>query len=387
MTIRLIDLDGVIVPFASDDGPLPGGLLSELVAARLIDETTGRPPQGAITVRADIGGAPRVGFGGIVGVVGVPQDFFVASQNITVVLTVEPEGFLPRNVPLPVTTDPHFPAIYAPPTTIPDVPIHRAPVVIEGRVVQAIAGGTTPLAGAEVRVTGIWRQVPAANVVVPPDPPDLVALDPPLQIDRPAASATLTPLPLTQVVAEQRTLLADVAASAVRLRVSDALGIVAPGTRVAVDAGDGDRLEYGDVILLEAASTPDQPAWITLNVPLARGHRTGAVVRRVTAGAAGAARAVAQEALSLDAVAFLANTGGLSTGDTVAIAGGNPKDEYHRVSLFDVVTDADGYYRLPPLTRVGQVVVRAQAGALAPVDVELRPDYAQSYQRLDFVLT
>jgi hypothetical protein len=386
MTIRLIDLDGGLVPYASDDGPLPGGRLSELAAARLVDETTGRPPLGAITVRADIAGTPRVGSGGVVGVVGIPQDVLVASQTRTVALTVEPEGFLPRTVPVTVTTDSFFPATYAPPS-IGDAPIHRAPVIIEGRVVQAIAGGTTPLAGAQVRVTGIWRQVPAANVVVPPDPPDLVALDPPLQRDRRAASATLTPLPLTPAAGDQRTLLADVAASAVRLRVSDALGIVAPGTRVAVDAGDGDRLEYGDVVALEAASTPDQPAWITLAVPLARGHRTGAAVPRVTAGAAGAARAVAQDALSADPVLFLANTGGLTTGDTVEISDGAPPDEHHRVSLFDVVTDAAGYYRLPPLSRVGQLVVRAQAGALAPVEVELRPDYPQSYQRLDFVLT
>jgi hypothetical protein len=162
---------------------------------------------------------------------------------------------------------------------------------------------------------------------------------------------------------------------------------VAPGTLVAVDADDVDRLEYGEVVGLEAATTPDQPAWLTLALPLSRGHRTGAAVQRVTAGGAGAADAVTRDALPVDGVLFVATTAGLASGDTARVANGVPPDELVRVSLFDVVTDAAGYYRLPPLGRVGQLLVRAQSGALAPVELELRPDYSQRQQRLDFVLT
>jgi hypothetical protein len=177
-----------------------------------------------------------------------------------------------------------------------------------------------------------------------------------------------------------------VPAGATSLRVSNAQGVAA-GTLFAVDAGDPDRLEYAEVVSVAAASTPDQPATVTVTPPLAGGHRTGAVVQRMTAGAAGASRALTREALPGDGVLFLANLAGLATGDTVRVAGGGGANEHHRVRLFDVVTDAAGYYRLPPLGRVAQLNVRAQSGAIAPVTLELRPDYTQASQRLDFVLT
>jgi len=393
MTTRLIDLDGVTVPFAADDVPPPGARVSALLAARVVDEITGRPPLASIAVRADIAGTARVSTGGVVGVAGVPREVFpaLASQDYKqVALTVEAEGFLPRTKLFDVPQDTNFPATYAPPA-IDDLAVHRAPVVIEGRVAQLAGGVSTPLVGARVRVTGVWRQAPGANVVVPPDPPDLVALDPPLQADRPAASTTVTPVPLPPVALDTRELLLDVPPGTTRLHVSNALGIVAPGTFVDIDAGDVERVEYGEVVGIEAATTADQPAWITLALPVARPHRTGAEIRRVTPGAAGAARAVARDAAAVDPVLFLANVGGLTAGDTFTVTTVGPPqpppDEYHRVSMFDVVTDADGYYRLPPLSRVAQLTVRAQFGALAPVDRELRADFTQRSQRLDFVLT
>ena len=390
MTTRLIDLDGATVPFAGDDAPPPGARLSALVAARVVDEITGRPPLASIAVRADIPGTTRVSPGAVVGIAGVPREVFpaLATRAYTVALTVETEGFLTRTAPFDVAMDSTFPATYVPPV-IADLAVHRAPLVIEGRVAQLAGGVSTPLSGARVRVTGVWRQAPGASVIVPPDPPDLVALDPPLQADRAAVPSTITPVPLTPVAADTRALLLDVAPGTARLRISNALGIVAPGTFVEVDAGE--RVEYGEVVGLEAATTADQPAWITLAPPVARPHRSGAEIRRVALGAAGATRAVARDGLAGDPVLFLANVGGLTTGDTFKVTTIGPPppppDEYHRAAMFDVVTDADGYYRLPPLSRVAQLTVRAQFGALAPVDRELRADFTQRSQRLDFVLT
>lgn len=388
MTTRLIDLDGTTVPFAADDAPPPGARISALVAARVVDEITGRPPLASIAVRTDVAGTTRVA-GGVVGVAGIPREVFpaLATQSYEVTLTVEAEGFLGRTVPLDVAMDPSFPSTYSP-LVIADLPVHRAPVVIEGRVVRLVGGVPTPLPAARVLVTGIWRQAPAAHVVVAPDPPDLIALDPPLQLDRTTVTAALTPSPLTPVAGDMRMLLLDAAPGTARLRVTNALGVVAPGTIVDIDADDVERVEYGQVVGLEAASTPDQPAWITLALPLARPHRSGAQLRRVTPGGPGATVAVARDAAAGDPVLFLSSVsaGGLTTGATVTVTTGGLPDEHHRAGMFDVTTDADGSYRLPPLSRVAQLTVRAQFAALTPVDRELRVDFTQRSQRLDFVL-
>jgi len=386
MTVRFVELEGVLQRYAADALPPAGERMSALVGARMLDELTGQPPAAPLKVSADIAGTSRAGEGGVVGVAGIPRAVFPAlsAQPYDVELTVAAPRFLTRSLRFTVPANPSFPSTFATPAIV-DRDLHRAPVVIEGRVVRMAGGVTTPQAGASVRVTGIWNQAPGATVAVPPSPPDLVAIEPPLQIERATATGTLRPLPLTPVALDARTLLLDVPAGATLLRVSTALSLAA-GTLLAVDAGDPDRLEYSEIVSVAAASTPDQPATVTVTPPLARAHRTGAVVQRVTAGAAGASRAVTREGLPGDPVLFLANLGGLATGATVQVAGGG-SNELHRVRLFDAVTDAAGYYRLPPLGRVAQLTVRAQSGALGPVTLELRPDYTQASQRLDFVLT
>ena len=51
---------------------------------------------------------------------------------------------------------------------------------------------------------------------------------------------------------------------------------------------------------------------------------------------------------------------------------------------FSVSSDAAGYYRLPPLSRVAQLELRAERGALIPIQMEFRPDYRVRENRLDF---
>jgi hypothetical protein len=60
------------------------------------------------------------------------------------------------------------------------------------------------------------------------------------------------------------------------------------------------------------------------------------------------------------------------------------------VKTFSVTSDAAGYYRLPPLSRVAQLEVHAEkiVGAQTfHATTVFRPDYQQRDNRLDFILS
>lgn len=96
------------------------------------------------------------------------------------------------------------------PASVGDLAIHREPTVIAGRVVRAVSNTTTPLAGATIRITGIWRTPPPANMAVAPDPPNLVSLRPPLYSDRGVTTGRLRPGNLPAILGDDKFLLDDV---------------------------------------------------------------------------------------------------------------------------------------------------------------------------------
>ena len=57
---------------------------------------------------------------------------------------------------------------------------------------------------------------------------------------------------------------------------------------------------------------------------------------------------------------FLDALTGLAATNQIEIAGGPQPDEYHNLLSFAVTSDADGYYRLPPLNRVAQLEIHAE---------------------------
>ena len=80
---------------------------------------------------------------------------------------------------------------------------------------------------------------------------------------------------------------------------------------------------------------------------------------------------------------------GLAGASEIQISSPAGADEYHRVMKFTVISDADGYFRLPPLSRVAQPKIRAEKTVgveLLRTDVILRPDYEQRENRLDLAL-
>ncbi len=391
MVRRIVVVNSQSYVFSPDDQPPLGGRFWALVRMHVIDELTGQAPASTITVEAEgTGFTPRVASDGLVGLTGIPRQVFphLASQDYVVRLTIRAEGYLPRARPVSVMQIPTFPADFSPPPLI-DIALHREPTVITGRTVRANGNTTTPLAGATVSVTGIWRTPPPANLDVPADPPLLVSLRPPLYADRAVVTGHLQPRDLTPIAGDDKLLLEDVLAGANPIRLSNRQNL-APGDILLIDAGQPDLTEFLAISTITGASTADQPARITLDYPVAWAHRRNAVVKKVSPLPPGAVQQFTVEALAGDTCVFLDDVTGLATVNEVHITGGTSPDEYHNVKSFSVISDADGYYRLPPLSRVAQLEIHAEKTVGAQTfstQTEFRPDYNLRENRLDLTLT
>lgn len=376
----------------SPDDPVPlAGRLWAVVKVRVRDEMTGEPPTGLITARVKQRNLkPRVAADGMVVVTGVPQrDFSMLDVTPTpypINLTIAAEGYVPQEVEVKYPADPTFPASFTPRPLV-NVLLHREPVVITGRLVRLNGSKTVPLAGATVTFTGIWRTPPPATVVVPADPPNLVSLVPPLYAERTTGTGHLRRRNLPEVVGDDKFLLEAVLAGSKEIRLTNRLNLTV-GDILLIDAEQPDIAEFIAISTITGASTPDQPASITLRYPLAHTHPRSAVVREVNPQPIGGTKDFAVDAIIGDTTVFLKDIAGLAPATEVEVFGGS-LDEYHSLKRFSVTSDADGYYRLPPLSRVAQLEIHAEI-VIGPQTFKntttFRPDYQQRENRLDLVL-
>lgn len=223
--------------------------------------------------------------------------------------------------------------------------------------------------------------VPPANTAPPPDAPNLVALQPPLYADTPALGGQLFQRDAVPVAGQDKTLLAAVSEPTARIRLSNRVSL-SIGNLLRIDPDNPDRTEWIEVTAINGGVDPNEPAWVTLRYTLAYPHRVGVLAQRVTPAAAGANNNFSLNALAGDAVVFLSGLSGLTTAQQIEITGGaNP--EYHAPGLFSVLTDSDGYYRLPPLSRVAQIKIQAHKPPFTDVEFKFRPDYNSDTNRLD----
>jgi hypothetical protein len=386
MPRRTVEVEGRRYLFSADDQPPLGDRFWALARLRVLDELTGAPPASPITLESGTPlAATRIASDGLVGLVGFPRGMFpaLATQPYTLQVTVRAEGYVPQRVAITVPQEPAFPQVFATPP-LRTLQLHREPVVIMGRTVQALSTSTTPLAGTTVCVTGIWRTPPPANVVVPAEPPHLVSLQPPLYAARDALVGLLRHRDLPPIVGDDKLLLDNAPSGANPIRLSNRQNL-APGDIVLIDATRPDLAELLAIQAIAGASTDAQPAQITLNFPLAYAHRRDAVVQRVNPQPFGApGRDFTQDALTGDTCVFLQGLAGLASAQEVQITGGPSLPEEHRVRHFSVSSDADGFYRLPPLSHVAQLVIRAERAPFTPAQREFRPDYTRRENRVDF---
>ncbi len=375
--------NGITYTIAPDDEPAIGRRTWALVEGVVTDELTTHAPLVPLSVDSpNVGVTPRVADGGIVGLAGIPVDAFsrLRTTNYSVDLTISASGYIPVSIHQSIPSIGTFPDAFDT-TPLPPIALHRTPITITGQVAVSSGVTSTPSVGATVTVIGIWRTLPAANVVVPPVAPDFVSLMPAIYTARSKTVTQVRQQPLTQILGADKHLLLDAQPGDSIVKLSDRVGL-AINDVIAVDADDPYRTEFMTIKAIFPASTPNQPARIQLTIPVQATHRFNVPVRRVTVGAAGSSTPLTDDAIVGDVCAFVGSAATLQPATTVSIDDGVLAIEYHSVSYFTATTVAGGFYRLPPLSRVAQLNLQANNGTLSP-PLTFVPDYADEENKVD----
>jgi hypothetical protein len=381
MTCRSDSANGWTYRFCPDDAPRAADRLRAIVRWVCVDEIGGDGPnlQYAIGTSAP-GLTARISSDGIMGLTGNPARLYpgLATTPVDIAFTVSAPGYLPRSLQATLGPVAGFPDAFAP-ADAGTVLLHRQPFVLRGRVVKLGGLQPTPMAGVSVWLAGVWSTSPPANVdpATVMEPPNLVALQPGLYADRQASVDGLRRRDMTLTVGQDKTLLTPGVVGGTTVKLSDRVA-VAVGTVLAFEPTLPARVEYVVVSAVVGASTADQPATVTLAHPLRMAHEEGTTCVVATPAAPGANVLLSRDGVAGEQVAFLATLGGVTAG-VVELSGGGAGVEYQTVATYRTVSDGDGFYRLPPLSRVALVKLHAdQAPAQEPV---MSPDYT-SYENL-----
>jgi len=357
-----------------------------VVRGRLLDEMTGRPPEGPITIDSPFSGiSPRVAPGGMVGFAAIPVRAFPQLKNFpaTVPVTINASGYLMIFRDVSILLDPNFPNSFTL-GDMGDVNLHRLPTMIGGRVVVNTGTAQAAIAGAAISLTGIWQTPPPANLVVPPSAPDVVSLVPGIYFDRLAAGSQVQGLNFLGAPGPDKQLLQDAGAGQAEIALSDRV-LIAPNDILAIDTADGERTEYVAIQSVTGATADNLPARITLVSNLRSIHRFGATVHKVQFQNAGPVIALTRDAIPGDVCVFVNGVGSLAAAPLLSVTQGVAPVEYHAASYFQATSDAQGFFRFPPLSRVAQCALHCHDGVHADQDVNHRPDYDSDASRIDFV--
>jgi hypothetical protein len=255
-----------------------------------------------------------------------------------------------RVVPVVPNNFETFPRAPRPPV---EVALHRPPVVIRGRVVS----GVTPLAGAKIQVTGILRTRPTATKTVLHAPPDLVSLRPPLYFDRLTGNPQLklTALPGVQdAIQDQKRLLEDAPRGTRSIFIRNRIGLSMTNILL-IDVENPDLQEFMEIDSIPSGAPANLPCRVTLRQPLSYDHRVNALIQRINPPNLGPANLLVADAQAGDTCIFLRSTLAGSANVDKGRIEGTGRREYHQFYRFIVESDQQGYYRLPPLSRVAQL--------------------------------
>lgn len=371
-----------------DDPPVAADRLRAVVRWQAIDEITEQGPNIDYAIRTDaLGLTPRISRDGIMGLVGNPARLYPGLDTAfePVAFTLYSPGYLPRELEVDVGPVAMFPYDFTPADAGDHgiVTLHREAIVLRGRVVKLVAGvlDPVPMPGVPVSIDGAWWTFPPANVdpATVMQPANLVSLHPGLYSDRELTVDTLQRRDMAHVVGQDKKLALPAVRGEATARISDRIGVVAPGTVLAFEPNRPDRVEYVVVKHVEGASTPDQPATVTLAYRLQFDHEQGTDVYVVTPQAPAAANTLVRDGVRSDRVCFLSGMTGVTAG-VVEIDGSTMHPEYQTASLYSTISDVDGFYRLPPVSRVASVKLKTPALTLVT-----SPDYARYENLVDVV--
>ncbi len=389
MSVRIEHANGLEYRFNPEPLPNAAGRMRAVMRARMLDELTGLPMTSRLTVSSSRKGLqPVVSNGGITGLAGMPGRLYpdLDGTAVNLDMTVTAQRFVPRRLAAALGPQAGFPDVFSP-FDFGDVPMHRAATTLRGRVVQVAGSNRIPLGAADVRVLAMWPVFPPADV--DPDTvieaPDLVSLSSGLYAERIPAVDQLRRRVLGIAVGDEKVLQQRGVAGQRTLRVSDRINLN-PGDLLAIQPGHPELAEYIVVSDVNGAATADQAATVTLNYPLNVSHPAGATVVPASLQAQAADNPISRAGIPGDRTVFCTALTGLTDGSVVEIIGsGNP--EYHSIALYQTITDADGYFRLPAIARVAQLRLEADRADLAqPQELDFSPDYDAAEQRLDIVV-
>lgn len=280
--------------------------------------------------------------------------------------------------------------------------LRRAPVRILGRVVRrdTTANLSTAVAGATIRVSDFWRTNaavalnPNQGAMTDPNPAVrqfALSVSPGALAARPAG-ANAGALGLPPVAGDDRLLSQPATGDSTRVDVSRQQNLTAPpsplGNRlVSVEPGDPDVAEFQTLTAVDPTGTPQEPAVLTTAFPLRHAHREGARVSRLNPpGALPATPRTLRDATAAgDRCVFLDSLAGLPNQGTMRFTGGGPADEFQSFRHFSVLSNAEGYYWLPPVQRITRLEITVDDGGGNVQVVQVDPEYPETEQRVDFV--
>jgi len=206
----------------------------------------------------------------------------------------------------------------------------------------------------------------------------MVSVAPGLYRDRTATTDFLQPVDLVNVPGDEKTVVQPVVPGNTSARVSNAKGLAA-GITLQLDVDHPDVAEILPLSAFVPTGTADEPATVDFTMPVATDHRAATGIRHVTTPNVLAAKALDADGLAGDPVVSLVDVtfGGTPT---AARIGAGPVDEFQRVALFSTVTDSNGYFEFPPLSRVAKVRIVATVPPKPPQQIDLQPDYGSIEQ-------
>jgi hypothetical protein len=340
-----------------------GRLFQAVVVSQLVDDATGVPVTGTVRVTGDLDGlVPRVAGSGFAGLAGIPARVFPSLDTTAYPLDLElvADGYETRHERVTYAAQPTFPATFAP-AELGVRRMRRVPSVLTVSSYDLDAANRPqPLGGAAVRVNGWWAGVdqlgsPASAVALLGVSPGLSAPRAAANLDLPALGSPAEPA---------RTLVQGAPAGVTRIDV-DTVGALVVGNLVGLDLADPDRAERVEVVAIDGPADPLSPATVTLRHPLRVAHvAAGPVVRLVPPGLGAPVATMTAASFEGDRTVRVSSLAGLPAGQVVRISGGGSPPEYRITARYELVTNADGVGRFPPLSGAAAVVVAATAGAL-----------------------
>jgi hypothetical protein len=387
MTCRIEAVGAASWRFCPDELEAQGSRLRALVVARAIDEITQRPAKIDEVATPDrrlaLHVVPRNAGDGLVGLAGKPASIFpdLGLTGASIPLRIGAQGYLPLALDGTLGPFAGFPDAFTP-LDHGDVDMHRVGVAFNGRVVAQGTPANTPLAAAIVEVDGVWPVAPPPNVLPSTvmQPARIVGLDSGMYGD--PAAATLSRCDFVEDLPQTKRLLLPASRGAQRLRL-DNRQTLAIGMPLLIDAQDMGRREVIGIRAVDTSFSDDQPAWIDLDYPTRHLHRASAQVVPASVPATHDPRTLARPALAGDRIAFLTAAAPWASATLIQVDDGVNPLEYQRIVRYETVSDADGYFRLPPISRLALFRLRvAHATQAQPLLLTIEPDYRLADQNI-----